>query len=49
MFIIHYKIGILKLPATAKVMANQNFKCVYLGNMILCLQTNLLKNEAEYN
>ena len=29
----------IKIPPTAKVMENQNFKCIYLGNMILCLQT----------
>ena len=39
MFIFHYKIGLIKLPPTEKVMENQNFKCVYLGTMILCSQT----------
>jgi hypothetical protein len=39
MFLFYYKIGLLKLPPIAKVMKNQNFKCVYLGTMILCLQT----------
>ena len=34
-----YKIGLINLPSIAKVMENQNFKCVYLGTMILCLQT----------
>ena len=39
MYIFHYKIGPRKLPPTAKVMENQNFKCVYLRIMIMCLQT----------
>ena len=39
MFRIHYNVGLIKLPTTAKVMENQNLKCVYLGTMILCLQT----------
>ena len=34
MFLFHYKIGLIKLPHTAKVMENQNFKFVF---------TNLLK------
>ena len=29
MFIFHFKIGLIKLPPTSKVMENQNFKCVY--------------------
>ena len=45
-FIFHSKIGLIKLIPTAKVMKNQNFKCVYLGTMILCLQA--IKHEAEY-
>ena len=39
MFLVFSKIGFLKLPPIAKVMENQNFKCVSLGTMILCLQT----------
>jgi len=38
-FIFHYKIGLIKLPPIAKLMENQNFECIYLGSMILCLQT----------
>ena len=32
--LLKYKIGLIKLPSIAKVMENQNFKCVYLGTMI---------------
>ena len=39
MFLFHYKIGLIKTPPTAKAMETQNLKCVYLGTMILCLQT----------
>ena len=40
--------GFIKLPPTAKVMENQNFKCVYLGTMILCLKT-YWKTRQIYN
>jgi len=39
MILFYYKIGLLKLPPIAKVMENQNLKCIFLGTMILCLQT----------
>ena len=39
MFLFYYKNCLVKLPPIAKVMENQNFKCVYLGTMILWLQT----------
>ena len=39
MFLFYYKIGLIILTLIAKVMENQNFKCVYLRTMILCLQT----------
>ena len=46
MFLFHYKIGRIKLAPNAKVVENQNFKCVYLRTMILCIQT-YLKNGAD--
>ena len=32
----YYKIGLLKLPP---IIESQNFKCIHLGPIILCLQT----------
>ena len=43
---LYYKIGLRSLPPVAKVRETRNFKCVYLGTMILVF-TNLLKNEAK--
>ena len=37
--LFYCKIGLIKLPPIAKIMEKQNFKCVYLETMILCLQT----------
>ena len=37
MYLFHYKIDLIKLPPIAKVMVIQNFKCIYLRTMILCL------------
>ena len=46
MLLFYYKLGIITLPPIAKIMENQNFKCINLGTMILRLQT-YKKNEAE--
>jgi len=37
MYYFQYQIGLINLPSITKVMENQNFCCVYLGTMILCL------------
>jgi hypothetical protein len=39
MFIFHYKKGIRNLKLTVKTMEKGNFKLVFLGTMILHLQT----------
>ena len=45
MFLFHYKIALIKILPIAKVMENQNFKCINLRTDFMF--TNLLKNEAE--
>ena len=47
--LLHYKIGLVKLPPIAKVMENQNFKCVYLRTTYDFLLTNLLKSSMLFD